>query len=102
MLREVIKDKIDVPDNFKAKNFKLWKVNVPINSPYLNDPSVDISNVLDGELDMMNEKIEDLRKDKSVIQILSVKEEEYLAKYTELDYKLTTLEIELPGLDILD
>ncbi|CAG8600729.1 5781_t:CDS:2 [Funneliformis caledonium] len=53
-------------------------------------------------LDMMNEKIEDLRKDKSVIQILSVKEEEYLAKYTELDYKLTTLEIELPGLDILD
>ncbi|CAG8589808.1 11761_t:CDS:2 [Funneliformis mosseae] len=153
MLREVIKDMIDVPDNFKAKNLKLWKVNVPINSPYLNDPSVDIPNVLGGELLLptnkiencfstiteehidvivelpelptltvtrndndiitildtmkemnkeMNEKIDNLIKDKSVIQISSVNEE-YLAKileYTGLDYKTTTLEEELPGLDL--
>ncbi|CAG8727902.1 5675_t:CDS:2, partial [Funneliformis caledonium] len=97
-------------------------VNVPINSPYLNDPSVDIPNVLGGELLLPTNKIENCfptiteehidvivelpelpaLTDKSVIQISSVNEE-YLAKileYTGLDYKTTTLEEELPGLDL--
>ena|SRR5438045_3809673 len=28
-LKEVIKDKIDVPANFKAKDLKVWKVTIP-------------------------------------------------------------------------